>query len=197
MDPNTGAVSFVADPNAPSGELTPIEYRVTDRNGQTSTARLTPIVAPPGTPTDDTNSGARDQNQTFRPLDNDTPTSQAQWDPATLRLCGGNEQAPNCSQTSIDVPGEGTYTVQPNGTIIFDPLPTFTGTAKPVRYQVTDTLGRVYNARLLALVNGRRPTLPITGSDNTSPTLIVSAALIMIGMLVTRARRRNQLTRRH
>lgn len=41
---------------------------------------------------------------------------------------------------------------------MFDPLPTFTGTATPVDYQVEDSLGRVYTASLTPRVTTTPPT---------------------------------------
>jgi uncharacterized repeat protein (TIGR01451 family) len=48
-------------------------------------------------------------------------------------------------QTSLTVPGEGTYTVNANGTVTFDPLPTFSGTTTPVSYTINDNEGGVSN----------------------------------------------------
>jgi hypothetical protein len=46
------------------------------------------------------------------------------------------------------VSGEGTYTVNANGTVTFDPLPSYTGVATPVTYVVADSLGRYANATI-------------------------------------------------
>jgi CshA-type fibril repeat protein len=48
---------------------------------------------------------------------------------SSVKLCGIDPaQTPNsCTQTSVTVPGEGTYTVNPDGTVTFNPLPTFVG----------------------------------------------------------------------
>lgn len=200
IDRTSGVVTFAADADVALGRLTPVQYRVTDRSGQTSSAALTPVVAPPGTPVDDPMSGDIDRDQRFRPIDNDTPTDEARWNPSTLRLCGAGEQSPGCDRMTLDVPGEGTYTVHLDGTIVFDPLPWFTGSATPIRYQISDSLGRTYSARLLAQVAGRgqsrHPRLPITGSDQTPTVLLVALFFVTAGSLVVGAQRRRVTSRR-
>lgn len=200
IDRTSGVVTFAADADVALGRLTPVQYRVTDRSGQTSSAALTPVVAPPGTPVDDPMSGDIDRDQRFRPIDNDTPTDEARWNPSTLRLCGAGEQSPGCDRMTLDVPGEGTYTVHLDGTIVFDPLPWFTGSATPIRYQISDSLGRTYSARLLAQVAGRgqsrHPRLPITGSDQTPAVLVVALFFVTAGSLVVGAQRRRVTSRR-
>ena len=49
---------------------------------------------------------------------------------------------------------EGTYTVNANGTVTFDPLPIFVGVASPVTYMVGDTLGRYVNATITPTILG-------------------------------------------
>ena len=156
----TGSVTFDADPAVTSGTKTAVTYRVTDVAGQTATSTLTPVVPPPATPTDDTSIDALDINQTFNVLRNDTAGTGTTFVVSSVRLCGttGNQTAPNCTQTSVTVPGEGTYTVNADGTITFDPEPTFAGTATPIGYQVTDSLGRVVAANLTPTVTSTPPT---------------------------------------
>ena len=158
IDRLTGVPVFDADPAAASGDQTPVTYQVTDIVGQVATASLTPVLPPVATPANDTSINALDVNQTLTPLSNDSAATGTTWSTSTLRLCGTGEAVPNCSQTSLSVAGEGTYTVNANGSIVFDPLPTFTGTATPVDYQVEDSLGRVYTASLTPRVTTTPPT---------------------------------------
>jgi hypothetical protein len=58
----------------------------------------------------------------------------------------------NCTATELTIAGEGTYTLNPDGTVTFDPLPTFVGTATGVLYQVQDLLGRYASATLTPTV---------------------------------------------
>ena len=155
LNPTTGVVTYVSLANATSGTKTAITYRVTDIVGQTDTATLTPVVPPRPTATADTSTGNWDVNQTISPLTNDSPGDvSAPLVASTLQLCGISplETAPNCTKTSLTVAGEGTYTVNVNGAVTFDPLLTFSGTATPVNYQVSDSLGQVANSTITPTV---------------------------------------------
>ena len=70
-------------------------------------------------------------------------TGSSPIDPTSVKLCGPGEVGPTgCTLTTLTVPGEGTYTVDPvTGKVTFDPLPTFSGVATPVQYTVADTNG--------------------------------------------------------
>jgi hypothetical protein len=58
-------------------------------------------------------------------------------------------QSPNtCDKTTLTVANEGTFTVNADGTVLFDPVSNFVGTATPVKYQVADVLGRIVNATI-------------------------------------------------
>ncbi|MFM2235296.1 MAG: hypothetical protein RL296_955 [Actinomycetota bacterium] len=153
LNPATGVVTYAADANATGGTKTSITYRVTDIVGQTDTGELTPVIAPPPTATDDTSTGNWDTNQAIAILANDiSGAASAPLVPSTVKLCGANQTPNSCNVTTLVVPNEGTYTVQPDGNVVFDPLPTFTGTATAVRYQVADTLGQVTNATITPTV---------------------------------------------
>ena len=90
-----------------------------------------------------------DSNQTYSPLSNDLAgTLGLPLVGATLKLCGAGESAPNCTGTSLTVENQGTYTLNSDGTVLFDPLPTFAGTATGITYQVSDTIGRIVTATI-------------------------------------------------
>ena len=90
-------------------------------------------------------------------LDNDDPGhSSAPLVASSVKLCGLDPlQTPNsCDKTSVTVPGEGTYTVNPDGTVTFNPLDSFAGTVRtPVTYQVADTLGQIDSATITPTVH--------------------------------------------
>jgi CshA-type fibril repeat protein len=165
LDPATGIVTFTASASIMPGTKTPITYRVTDALGQTATSTLTPIVPPPPSATNDAISDAYDKNQTYTPLANDSFSSLAPASTITLKLCGVEPvQKPNdCTKTVVTVPNEGTYTLNADGTVTFDPLPTFSGTATPVVYQVADSLGRFVNATITPTVAS--PPVPAASLD--------------------------------
>jgi CshA-type fibril repeat protein len=180
LNPSTGVVTFVADANATAGTKTALTYRVTDVTGQTATSTLTPVIPQPPVANPDTNTGNWDANQTISPLTNDVAGAvSAPLVAATVKLCGvaPSAQTPNsCTQTSLTIANEGTYTVNANGTVTFDPLPTFNGTATAVRYQVADTLGQVANTTITPTVLApRAPTAnPDTNTGNWDTNQTIS-----------------------
>ena len=165
LNQSTGVVTFVADVNAAQGTKTPITYRVTDITGQTATSTLTPVVPAPPVAVNDTSTGAYDTNQTISVLGNDTVTSPATLVPSTVKLCATTSTVnASCNLTTLTVPNEGTYTVNANGTITFDPLPSFVGPASPVKYVVADTTGQVTGATITPTVS--MPALPVTSPES-------------------------------
>jgi len=92
-----------------------------------------------------------------------------------------------CRLTSLTVRGEGTYTVNTTtGVVTFDPLPTFTGTASPVKYVVADVVGQIVHATITPTVGEEE--LPPTGI-NAMEKLVVSALLLLtIGLGLNRAK---------
>lgn len=163
VDRLTGTATFVADNAASSGTKTPVTYRVTDVVGQTATSTLTPVIPPVPVPTNDTSIDSLDVNQVINIIGNDVAGTGTTLVASSIRLCGPGQTAPNCTLTSLTVAGEGTYTVNNDGTVTFDPDPDFAGTATPVDYQVSDSFGRVVSARITPTVTSVPPTaLPDT-----------------------------------
>ena len=153
LNPSTGVVTFVASQAITGGTKTPITYRVTDITGQTATSTLTPVVPPAPVAVNDTSIGNFDTNQVINPLSNDTPgDASAPLVASTVKLCGSGQSPNTCNVTTLVVDGQGTYTVNANGTVTFDPLPTFIGLATAVRYQVADSLGQVTSATITVTV---------------------------------------------
>jgi uncharacterized repeat protein (TIGR02059 family) len=163
-----GVVSF--EPLATfEGTATPVTYTVEDNFGQPVSTTYTPTVAPPPvSAVDDISSGPWDTNQTISPLGNDPHNENFDFVNSTLKLCGISpvETPDNCSKTELIVPNEGTYTVNSDGTVTFDPLPSFTGTATPINYQVADSLGRVVDATIRVTVG--EPPPPVAANDTSS-----------------------------
>lgn len=111
--------------------------------------------------------GAQGATQILSPLGNDRGGNTANpLDPTTLKLCGLTEVSPNCTKTSVAVPGEGTYTVNPDGTIQFVPEPNFIGTATPRPYVVRDSLNRSVTSTLTTKVVP--PPAPIASIDKAT-----------------------------
>ena len=171
--PATGIVTFTAASNAPAGNRTAITYRVTDILGNSATSTLTPIVPPPATMSPDQSTNNWDTNQTLTPLNNDTATSGTSFVTSSLKLCAVGESSAtgSCSLSTLTVANEGIYRVEANGSVVFDPFPTFTGTATTINYQVTDSYGRTAGSTITVIVTP--PALPVA----TAQTKVVGPGL--------------------
>jgi CshA-type fibril repeat protein len=108
--------------------------------------------------------GVMGVKQTLWPLVNDSPGTAANpLVKTSIKLCGSGETAPACTKTSVTVAGEGTYTVNADGTVSFEPLPLFVGDATPMPYVVIDSLGQKASSTLNPKVVP--PPAPITELD--------------------------------
>ena len=154
----TSGTAFIGTPTA-------LGYQVTDSLGRVVSSTYTPTVVPPPTATPDGSQGVKGQPQTITLTTNDTPgDSVAPLDPTTIRLCGATEIAPQCTRTTLSITGEGTYSINPSGTVTFVPEPNFVGPATPQRYVITDVLGQHTDATIAPKVVP--PPAPITADDN-------------------------------
>ena len=97
-----------------------------------------------------------------------------------MRFCGPEQTAPNCTRRSLTVDGEGTYVIDSKGRVTFTPEPDFVGKATRVKYQVTDTGGRVVAAHINITVSGG--VLPNSG---TNSQMILFLALLLISLGAT------------
>ncbi|MCI4443282.1 MAG: gliding motility-associated C-terminal domain-containing protein, partial [Lentimicrobium sp.] len=68
-------------------------------------------------------------------------------------------------QTTLTVAGEGTYTANANGTVTFDPLPSFSGTTTPVNYTIQDNQGGVSNTATISVTVGACVNNPVLDCD--------------------------------
>ncbi|WP_189644662.1 DUF7507 domain-containing protein [Luteimonas gilva] len=87
----------------------------------------------------DQGSGPAGQPVTIPVLANDSDPD-GNLDPTTVVIVG----APGNGK-SLVVPGQGAWTVNPDGSITFTPEPGFAGQATPIQYTVSDTTGLVSN----------------------------------------------------
>lgn len=189
LNPATGEVAFSAMTGVAPGTLTPMTYRVTDVTGQVATATLTPIIPAPPAARNDESTGAWNVPQAIDVVANDVSATGVSLVATSVRMCGDGESVPYCTATRIEVPNQGTYTLDTStGRVTFTPLQSFSGNANAVRYQVTDTMGQVARALIRPTVlpvarpvanpdtsRGRwkeRQVLPVR--DNDAPDLGVS-----------------------
>ena len=149
LDRISGVVRFTAAPNAAPGPRTPINYRVTDSIGLTTTSALTPTIYAPPTAQSKVGADLVNTPQTFDALAGVTKDAAATVSPSTLRLCGPSDVAPNCQQSQVIRAGVGTFTVDAStGEVRFVPDPGFIGNVASVTYSVTDDLGQSASATI-------------------------------------------------
>ena len=154
LDPETGVITF--QPNKDfTGTPDPAKVTAADKNGTkvetTYTPTVTPVV-PEGQDKTTTNLQGLPQQSTvnFTPGDSEFPIDEKV--PATFED----------GKTEKVVPGEGTYTVDPDGTVHFQPEPQFTGATKGVTVKRVDTNGTPATAKYTPIV---KPVVP-EGFDN-------------------------------
>ncbi|HFI0344326.1 TPA: YSIRK-type signal peptide-containing protein [Streptococcus suis] len=157
IDPATGTVTFTPNKDF-VGTAAPATVQATDENGKTVTATYTPTVipvTPTGTPAVSTDIQGKTQTGTptftggTTVVNNETVTVAIdETVPATFED-GSTEKV---------VPGEGTYTVAPDGTVTFVPEKDFVGTAKGVTVKRVDKNGTPATATYTPTVTPVTPT---------------------------------------
>ena len=145
-----GTVTFTPEKGF-TGKGTGVTVKRVDKNGTPVTAKYTPTVTPV-TPTAEPKETADIQGKeqtgkpTFTPGNPEVPMDDEV--PATFED-GTTEKV---------VPGEGTYKVNPDGTVTFTPEKTFTGTAKGVTVKRVDKNGTPVTAKYTPTVTPVTPT---------------------------------------
>ena len=137
------------------GTVQPVTIQAADTNGTTVKTTYTPNITPikpTATPakTTDIQGKAQFGTPTFTAGDSRVPiveTSTKLIDPET-----GNPV------DSVTVEGEGTYTIEPNGSIKFQPEPQFTGKATGIDVQRLDENGTPAKAKYTPTVTPVKPT---------------------------------------
>ena len=142
-----------------SGEVQPVTVQAKDTNGTAVTTTYTPNIKPV-TPTakEASSQGAQGQEQSGTPTftEGNTKTPIDLTVPAKLI---NPETGEPTDETSVEVPGEGTYTINPEtGEVTFKPEPNFTGKATGVEVQRKDTNGTPATAKYTPTVKSVTPT---------------------------------------
>ena len=150
IDPTTGKVTFTPNKDF-VGTPEPATVQVKDKNGTPTSATYTPTVTPvtpTAEPKETTDIQGKEQNgkPEFKPGNPEVPMDDKV--PATFE---------DGSTTKV-VPGEGTYKVNPDGTVTFTPEKTFTGTAKGVTVKRVDKNGTPVTAKYTPTVTPVTPT---------------------------------------
>ena len=165
IDPKSGEVTFTPEPQF-KGKTLGIKVQRVDKNGTPATATYTPIVVPV-TPTGEEKTTEGIQGAVQKATPNFTPgkttvngeektveidqTKPAKFvDPATGQPT---------DETTIKVPNEGTYTIDPNsGEVTFTPEPSFKGRGTGVSIQRVDKNGTPAESTYTPTVVGVTPT---------------------------------------
>ena len=161
-----GTVTF-APVAAFTGTATPVTYRVSDSAGRTAMSTITIDVTPVApVAANDTDTTAYETPVTVGVLGNDAGGDVAvPLDVTTVVLL---DPADASYKTSVTIPGEGTYTAHPDGTVTFAPANGFFGPATPVEYKVADTNGSTATATITVTVDN--PPAPAASPDtDTTP----------------------------
>ena len=145
-----GTVTFVPEKSF-TGTGTGVTVKRVDKNGTPVTAKYTPTVTPI-TPTAEpvTSTDIQGKTQTGKPKFTEGNPSVPMDDdvPATFE---------DGSTTKV-IPGEGTYTVAPDGTVTFVPEKSFTGTGTGVTVKRVDKNGTPVTAKYTPTVTPVTPT---------------------------------------
>ena len=157
VDKDTGVVTFTPTDKSYSGDVVPVKVQAADTNGTTVETTYTPKITPVvPTSEDATSTDIQGATQTGTPsftpgnpaipMDDDVP--------ATFED----------GSTTKTIPGEGTYTVAPNGTVTFVPEKSFTGTGTGVTVKRVDKNGTPVTATYTPTVTPVTPTAEPTTS---------------------------------
>ena len=153
IEPTTGKVTFTPNKDF-VGTPVPATVQAKDANGTPTTATYTPTVTPvvpTAEPAETTDIQGKEQTgkPTFTPGADEVPMDDDT--PATFED-GSKEKV---------IPGEGTYTVAPDGTVTFTPEKNFTGKGTGVTVKRVDKNGTPVTAKYTPTVT---PVVP-TGTD--------------------------------
>ena len=151
VDKETGVVTFTPTDKSYSGEVVAAKVQAKDANGTTVETTYTPKITPVAPTADPAESiGKQGQEQTGKPTF--TPGNPAvpmnDDTPATFED----------GKTTKTVDGVGTYTVSPDGTVTFKPVPSFVGEAPSVTVVREDMNGTKVSAKYTPTVTPVRPT---------------------------------------
>ena len=151
VDKETGVVTFTPTDKSYSGDVVPVKVQAKDANGTTVETTYTPKITPVAPTADPAESiGKQGQEQTGKPTF--TPGNPAvpmnDDTPATFED----------GKTTKTVDGVGTYTVAPDGTVTFKPVPSFVGEAPSVTVVREDMNGTEVSAKYTPTVTPVRPT---------------------------------------
>ena len=164
IDPNSGEVTFTPEPQF-KGKTSGIKVQRVDKNGTPATATYTPTVVPV-TPTGEEKTTVGIQGATQKATPNFTPgkttvngvEKTVEIDETKPAKFVDPETGQPTDKTTIKVPNEGTYKIDPNsGEVAFTPEPNFTGRGTGVTVQRVDKNGTPAESTYTPTVVGVTP----------------------------------------
>ena len=175
-----------------AGPVQPVTVQAKDKNGTAVTTTYTPTITPV-TPTAKgiTTEGAQGQEQSGIPTFTEGH-EKAPIDPTVPAKLIDPETGEPTDETSVEVPGEGTYTINPEtGEVTFKPEPNFTGKAQGVEVQRKDTNGTPATAKYTPTVKPVTPTSDdvvsedVQGAKQTGTPVFTPGTTTVNGQKVT------------
>ena len=157
VDKETGVVTFTPTDKSYSGDVVPVKVQAADTNGTVAETTYTPKITPV-VPTADPAKSTDIQGQTQTGTPSFTPGNPA------IPMDDDTPATFEDGSTTKTIPGEGTYTVAPNGTVTFVPEKSFTGEGTGVTVKRVDKNGTEITAKYTPTVT---PVTP-TAEDTTS-----------------------------
>ena len=168
-----------------SGTTVDLPYEVADSNGTYVQATVHVTVGQAPVANLDAGSTPQGIPTTVDILNNDAPGAGATLVPASVTLY---DTASSTYTTSVSIPGQGTYTVNPtDGSVTFTPLTSFHGSAQSVQYRVTDSDGNTASSTVSISVIAPTPvakpdtattpyktpvTVPLLANDNAGSGVV-------------------------
>ena len=152
-------VVFTPTDKTYAGPVQPVTVQAKDKNGTAVKTTYTPNITPvKPTAKGVTSEGAQGQEQSGTPTFTEGH-EKAPIDPTVPAKLIDPETGEPTDETSVEVPGEGTYTINPEtGEVTFKPEPNFTGKAQGVEVQRKDTNGTPATAKYIPTVKPVTPT---------------------------------------
>ena len=175
-----------------SGAVKPVTVQAKDTNGTAVTTTYTPNITPvKPTAKGTTSEGAQGQEQSGTPTFTEGNT-KTPIDPQVPAKLINPETGEPTDETSVEVPGEGTYTINPKtGEVTFKPEPNFTGKAEGVEVQRKDTNGTPATAKYTPTVKPVTPTSDdvisedVQGAKQTGTPVFTAGKTTVNGQEVT------------
>ena len=185
-------VVFTPTDKTYAGPVQPVTVQAQDKNGTAVTTTYTPNITPvKPTAKGTTSEGAQGQEQSGTPTFTEGNT-KTPIDPTVPAKLIDPETGEPTDETSVEVPGEGTYTINPEtGEVTFKPEPNFTGKAQGIEVQRKDTNGTPATAKYTPTVKPVTPTSDdvvsedVQGAKQTGTPVFTPGTTTVNGQKVT------------